>query len=98
MPDTPSDTPTDTLSGTPSGAPRDQGLKSKAAGKPLRSRGFLSQPGGQAGPASGAAGDTDDGTRHHRSRGARQVTVSSDRKPQDLSPAPVIGTYRLEDT
>lgn len=70
------------------------GLKSVGGKKPLRSRGFLSQPSGSAkAPAEGNG----DQPVHHRSRGARQVSQSIDGKPQDLSVKPVIKPYRLED-
>lgn len=74
-----------------------KGLKSLGAGKPMRSRGFLSQPGGRAAPGTAqdkAARDPE----NQKSRGARQVSISADGKPQTLSPRPSIKPYRLEDT
>lgn len=73
-----------------------KGLKSTGGAKPLRSRGYLSQPGG------GAFRPEDDGkatdpTAYHRSRGSRQVSASSDGKPGALDPKPAIKPYRLED-
>ena len=72
---------------------KSKGLKSVSSANPLRSRGFLSQPGGQA-----VASETDgDEKKHHRSRGARQASVSNDGKPSDLSVKPTIKPYTLED-
>jgi|GEM_PF-2207076 len=68
------------------------GMKSIGGKTPLRSRGFLSQPGGSGAPASG-----EDPTSHHRSRGARQISANSDGKPQDLAVKPAIKPFRLED-
>ncbi|MEP4769350.1 MAG: hypothetical protein ABJY83_15695 [Roseibium sp.] len=70
-----------------------KGFKSAGANKTLRSRGFLSQPGGQI-AQSGQTGDT---TVHHKSRGAKQVVVSRDGKPQGLAAKPAIRPYSLED-
>ena len=78
------------------GTPR-KPLKSVAGAKPLRSRGFLSAPGGQLSAATGETGDPAEGQKHHRSRGARQVSVSTDGKPQDLSVKPKIRPYTLEE-
>lgn len=78
------------------GSPR-KPLRSVAGKKPLRSRGFLSAPGGQAAAAAGDSGGSAEPHAHHRSRGARQVAVSSDGKPKDLSVKPVIRPYTLED-
>jgi hypothetical protein len=72
-------------------------MKSLGGNKPLRSRGFLSQPGGQAQTASGAEGDASDAKAHHRSRGARQVSVSKDSQPESLDSRPFIKPYTLED-
>ncbi|MES0883022.1 hypothetical protein [Roseibium sp. SCP14] len=72
---------------------KSKGLKSVSGAKPLRSRGFLSQPDGQA-VTSETEGDM---KKHHRSRGARQATVSTDGKPTDLSVKPAIRPYTLED-
>jgi len=68
------------------------GMKSTGAKAPLRSRGFLSQPGGSGAPVSG-----DDATSHHRSRGARQISANTDGKPQDLTVKPAIKPFRLEE-
>jgi hypothetical protein len=80
------------------GPPKDDekpiGLKSVGSKKPLRSRGFLSQPGGSVKTPEDGSGDQ---PVHHRSRGARQVSPSSSGTPQDLSVKPVIKPYRLED-
>ncbi|WP_417708344.1 hypothetical protein [Roseibium aggregatum] len=73
---------------------KSSGLKSVGSKKPLRSRGFLSQPGGSVKAPSDDSGDQ---PVHHRSRGARQVSPSSNGRPQDLSVKPVIKPYRLED-
>ncbi|GAB2185241.1 hypothetical protein [Roseibium sp. LAB1] len=69
-------------------------LKSVGSKKPMRSRGFLSQPGGSA----KLTADDDGGQPiRHRSRGARHIAPSGDGKPQDLSIKPAIKPYRLED-
>ncbi|WP_428643031.1 hypothetical protein [Roseibium sp.] len=70
------------------------GRKSVGGNKPLRSRGFLSQPGASVSTNSGEAADP---TKHHRSRGARAVSATRDGKPRDLSVKPVIKPYTLED-
>ncbi|MEM9634081.1 MAG: hypothetical protein AAGA50_22310 [Pseudomonadota bacterium] len=76
---------------------KSKGLKSVSSGQPMRSRGFLSQPGGQI-TGQGVKTDTDKEQKmHHRSRGARQATVSTDGKPTDLSEKPTIKPYTLED-
>lgn len=80
-----------------SAKPPKKPLKSVAGAKPLRSRGFLSAPGGQVCVSTGETGDTTENQKHHRSRGARQVSVSPDGKPQDLSVKPKIRPYSLED-
>lgn len=69
------------------------GLKSVGSKAPLRSRGFLGQPGGSANPDTGEG----DKNARHRSRGARQISANTDNKPQDLTVKPVIKPYRLED-
>jgi hypothetical protein len=74
-----------------------KGMKSLGGNKPLRSRGFLTQPGGQAQTASGAEGDAPDAETHHRSRGARQVSVSKDGQPENLETRPRIKPYTLEE-
>ncbi|WP_422374614.1 hypothetical protein [Roseibium sp.] len=73
-------------------------FKSVAGNKPMRSRGFLSAPGGQSAASTADAGNSAEVQTHHRSRGARQVSVSTDGKPRDLSVKPVIRPYTLEDT
>ncbi|MEP2705722.1 MAG: hypothetical protein ABJQ71_04520 [Roseibium sp.] len=70
-----------------------KGFKSAGANKSLRSRGFLSQPDGQI----AQSGQTGDSTLHHKSRGAKQVVVSRDGKPQGLAAKPAIRPYSLED-
>jgi len=74
-----------------------KGLRSVAGKRPLKSRGFLSHSGVQV-PGT-ADQDTDAGPSqsHHRSRGNRKVIISSDAKPQDLSPKPRTKPYKLED-
>ena len=72
-------------------------LRSVAGAKPLRSRGFLSAPGGQVSATSGDTSDPKEGQQQHRSRGARQVSVCTNGKPQDLSVKPRIRPYTLED-
>ncbi|MEP3046763.1 MAG: hypothetical protein ABJL55_01845 [Roseibium sp.] len=74
-----------------------KGFKSAGANKTLRSRGFLSQPGGQIAGQSAQSGQTGDTTFHHKSRGAKQVVVSRDGKPQGLAAKPAIRPYSLED-
>lgn len=76
---------------------RKKGLKSVESGKPMRSRGFLSHPGGQTQSASEKDTASDSGTKHHKSRGARQISASPDGNPQDLSVKPNIKPYTLED-
>lgn len=78
--------------------PSKKPLKSVAGNKPMRSRGFLSAPGGQVSASDSDAGNLADAKKHHRSRGARQVAPSTDGKPRDLSVKPVIRPYTLEDT
>ncbi|GAB4523197.1 MAG: hypothetical protein Tsb0019_25130 [Roseibium sp.] len=73
-----------------------KGLKSVAGKTPLRSRGFLSQPGGLSAP-SGKTGDQAATPEHHRSRGSRQVSATADRRPRDLAVKPAIRPYTLED-
>ncbi|PVB60658.1 hypothetical protein [Labrenzia sp. 011] len=77
---------------------RKQGLKSRTGGKPLRSLGFLSQPGTPIKTIPGEAGNGNDGPEHHRSRGSRSVSVSRDGKPEALQASPRIRPYTLEDT
>ncbi|WP_299809931.1 hypothetical protein [uncultured Roseibium sp.] len=73
----------------------EQGLKSRAGNKPLRSLGFLSQPGSQAKAGPGAPGEPEH--KHHRSRGSRPVSVTSDGKPQTLPVKAKVKPYVLED-
>ncbi|MCK7615583.1 hypothetical protein [Roseibium sediminicola] len=80
-----------------SATPPKNPLKSVAGTKPLRSRGFLSAPGGKVSVSTGETSDAAENSKHHRSRGARQVFVTSDGKPQDLSVKPKIRPYSLED-
>lgn len=72
-----------------------KGLKSTGAAKPLRSRGFLSQPGGGV-TRPDAGSETGDPIAHHRSRGSRQVFASSDKTPGALDLKPAIKPYRLD--
>ncbi|MBN9668771.1 hypothetical protein [Roseibium aggregatum] len=74
-----------------------KGLKSVRGQKPLRSRGFLSQPGGAAAALSGRTGGSEAPKKHHLSRGGRQITAFTDSKPQALEDKPRIKPYRLED-
>jgi len=69
-----------------------KGMKSTATAKPLRSRGFLSQPGGQA------AGSGDDTGKPNKSRGQRQPVASRDGKPSGLATKAQIKPYSPEDT
>ncbi|MBO6508058.1 MAG: hypothetical protein JJ979_06180 [Roseibium sp.] len=74
-----------------------KGLKSVGGKAPMRSRGFLSQPGGPVSKPEDRDASTQHPEQHHKSRGARQVSVSRDRQPEDLaSPAP-IKPYILDD-
>ena len=68
-------------------------LKSIGAGKPLRSRGFLSHSGGPSRSASGT-GDSDVSP---KSRGMKQALPQTDGKPQALTPRTTTKPYRLED-
>ncbi|MHA7774529.1 hypothetical protein [Roseibium sp. M-1] len=79
--------------GLKSGGLKSVGVKSASSKAPLRSRGYLSQPGGSVPAASGDG----DATAHHGSRGARQISANTDGKPQDLVVKPVIKPFRLED-
>lgn len=72
-------------------------MKSVGGNKPLRSRGFLSQPGGQVKTADMSQATSQDDKKHHLSRGARHVSVSKDGKPEDLQPRPHVKPYTLED-
>jgi hypothetical protein len=72
-----------------------KGLKSLGAGKPMRSRGFLSHPGGS--PRQGADDVDAQAVHETKSRGTRQITASVDGKPSSLSAKPAIKPYRLED-
>jgi len=74
-----------------------KGLKSVAGQRPLRSRGFLSQPAGQTTETAGNDSAGADIRTRHRSRGKRQAVVASDARPQDLSPKPAIKPYTLEE-
>jgi len=74
-----------------------KGLKSTGGQKSLRSRGFLSQPGGTAVGASEKTGGAEALEKEHRSRGARPISASADRKPQALADKPLVKPYRLED-
>lgn len=70
-------------------------LKSAGAGKFLRSRGFLSHPGGQT--QSEATDGPKNPRKNQKSRGTRQGAVSADGKPKALSPKVSPKPYRLED-
>ncbi len=70
-------------------------LKSAGAGKPLRSRGFLSHPGGHT--QSGSKDAPAPGQETRKSRGTRQAAASSDGKPKALSPKVSPKPYRLEE-
>ncbi|CTQ54727.1 hypothetical protein LP7551_03262 [Roseibium album] len=74
-----------------------KGMKSLGGNKPMRSRGFLSQPVGQAPAAEGVRPTSPDEKNHHRSRGARQNSPSKDGQPQNLETRPHIKPYTLED-
>ncbi|POF34329.1 hypothetical protein [Roseibium marinum] len=76
---------------------RKQGLKSRAGNKPLRSLGFLSQPGSQVKAAPSGRGESEDQREHHRSRGSRPVSVTSDGKPRTLPVKAPVKPYTLED-
>ncbi len=73
-------------------------LKSSGAGKPLRSRGFLSRPGGQSRLVSESSDDSMAGIVNRKSRGMKQAKPQTDRKPQALTPKTATKPYRLEDT
>lgn len=78
------------------GSDKQKGRKSAAAGKPLRSRGFLSHPGGIPTAENGATDPQDIG-KPNRSRGQRQPVVRQDRKPENLATRTSIRPYKLED-
>ncbi|WP_299475600.1 hypothetical protein [uncultured Roseibium sp.] len=70
-------------------------LRSRGAGKPLRSRGFLSHSGAQSTGADIGEGSKDEPAQ--RSRGMRQASVHANGKPKDLSPKATVKPYRLEE-
>ncbi|MET1413513.1 hypothetical protein ABVF61_14655 [Roseibium sp. HPY-6] len=70
-------------------------LRSHGAGKPLRSRGFLSHPGAPVSDAD-SEGVSKDGPAQ-KSRGMRQISLQSDGKPKDLSSKATVKPYRLEE-
>ncbi|WP_269583977.1 hypothetical protein [Roseibium sp. Sym1] len=72
-------------------------LRSVAGNSPLRSRGFLRAPDGQVSAKTGDSGDPAEAQKHHRSRGAREASVSTDGKPKGLSVQPRIRPYTLEE-
>ncbi|TYC49260.1 hypothetical protein FMN50_24695 [Rhodobacterales bacterium] len=76
---------------------KSKGHKSTGGGKPLRSRGYLSRPGGGPAPVPGEA-DTNAEALRHKSRGARQISASRDKNPEALETRPSIKPYRLDDT
>lgn len=67
----------------------------------MRSRGFLSRPGGTAAlfpnKGSGTSEATSAEKQHHRSRGGRKVVLPQDGKPEDLSVRPSIKPYSLKE-
>jgi|GEM_PF-2078788 len=73
-----------------------KGLKSTGRNRRMRSRGFLSHPGGQPRSTSDVEGAGREETKHHRSRGARQNSASTDGRPRDLTVKPDIKPYRLD--
>lgn len=77
--------------------PKKSGRKSTGGNKPLRSRGFLSSPGGQMRAPADGAGETPGEELHHRSRGRRQVSATPGGKPQALSAKPKIKPYTLDE-
>nr|WP_319385697.1 hypothetical protein [uncultured Roseibium sp.] len=80
------------------GPGRRKDLKSSGAGKPMRSRGFLSHSGGRPAPA----GETGDGTTEdpvsRQSQGMKQAVPQTDGSPVELTPKTRPKPYRLEDT
>lgn len=77
-----------------SGPGKRKDLKSSGAGKPLRSRGFLSHSGEPSRSASGA-GDIEV---KPKSRGMKQALPRADGKPRALTAKTATKPYRLEDT
>ncbi|WP_029061981.1 hypothetical protein [Labrenzia sp. DG1229] len=72
-----------------------KGLRSTNTGKPMRSRGFLSRPGGVAqNSADDTGGHAGEKT---MSRGKRQISATLDGRPTTLSSKTKIKPYRLED-
>ncbi|WP_306144359.1 hypothetical protein [Roseibium sp. MMSF_3412] len=73
-------------------------LKSIRAGKPMRSRGFLSHSGGQSGPDGETAGGSTASPASRKSQGMKQAVPQTDAKPRELTPKTTTKPYRLEDT
>lgn len=73
-------------------------LKSVRAGKPMRSRGFLSHSGGQSGPDGETADGGTASPASRKSRGMKQAVPQTNAKPRELTPKTATKSYRLEDT
>lgn len=80
------------------GPGRRKDLKSSGAGKPMRSRGFLSH----SSVRSQSIGETGDGSSpgpvNRKSQGMKQAVPQTDAKPRELTPKPTTKPYRLGDT
>ncbi len=80
------------------GPGRRKDLKSGGAGKPMRSRGFLSHSSGR----SQSVGETGDGNSpdpvSRKSQGMKQAMPQTDAKPRELTPKTATKPYRLGDT
>lgn len=80
------------------GPEKRKGLKSGGAGKPLRSRGFLSHPGGRPVPNDETGEGTAPDPVSRKSHGMKQAVPQTDAKPHRLTPQVATKPYRLEDT
>ncbi len=72
-------------------------LKTSKGSTPLRSRGFLSHPGGNPTGTDDTSSDQNDTGKPNKSRGKRQSVVSSNGKPDGLATKATIRPYSLED-
>lgn len=80
------------------GLGRRKDMKSSGAGKPMRSRGFLSHSGGRPAPVGETGEGTKEGPVSRKSQGMKQAVPQTDGKPLELTPKTHPKPYRLEDT
>lgn len=80
------------------GPGRRKDLKSSGAGKPMRSRGFLSHSGGRPASVDETGNATTDGPLNRKSQGMKQAVPQTDGSPVELTPKTPPKPYRLEDT